>query len=160
MKALAIRCLLLVVLLVLVQPASADPLNGGFEIGNFTSWTTDQDIYASNWFGGIQVLQSHGIVSDASEGDYFAKLPPNSWMKQDMTWFADDTLTFKWAFEELQQTSMSREKVAAFSVHNEAGGFLFVDNFRKATYWSGGNTTGWETYTYDFPAAGSGHIQF
>ncbi|MDP6635566.1 MAG: hypothetical protein QGG42_11740 [Phycisphaerae bacterium] len=156
----SIPCLLVVVLLTIAQPVSADLLNGGLESGDFTSWTTDQDIYSSSWFGGIQVVESHGIITDAYEGDYFAKLPAYSSFYQDITWSKDDTLTFKWAFEGLQQTSMGQKKVGAISVDDSDPGWLHLDMLQEATYWSGGNVTTWQAYTYTFLSNGSGTVRF
>jgi hypothetical protein len=159
MKTMSIGCAVSIVLSVAVLPAMSAPLNGGFETGDFTSWTTVQDSYSINWFGGIQVLSAHGSYT-ADEGTYFAKLPVYSSMYQDMTWLAGDILTFSYAFEGVHQTAMGRVKTSAISVEDDVLGRIHLDGLGEATYWSSGNTNGWRTYTYIFPQAGTGHIRF
>jgi hypothetical protein len=74
----------LMMVAVMASTANAAIDNGGFETGDFTPWTTYEDIYAVAWFGGIQVLTSH-LVTSPDAGNYFAKLPANSNISQGLT---------------------------------------------------------------------------
>jgi len=143
----------------MVSTAPAAIENSGFETGDFTSWATWQDTFATAWFGGIQVLSSHGVYT-ADADTYFAKLPANSKMSQDLTWQAGDTLTFRYAFDGTPTTAMGRFKYALFQLFEDGNPSAIYnsEHIAKQSYGASGDTNGWLDYSYEFTTSGTGHF--
>ncbi len=133
--------------------------NGGFESGDFTSWTTWQDVYAGAWFGGIQVVNSH-LVTTPDTGSYFAKIPAASKMSQTLSWQTGDTISFRYAFDGTPTFHNDRAKYALFQLFEDgnANAIYNSEHIARQSLHNSGDTNDWRDYSYEFTTSGTGHF--
>lgn len=132
-----------------VNAAPVSVINGGFETGDFTGWSS------ISYGGQAVVMGDSGFL--ATEGQYFANLYADSLMSQATSWQAGDTLSFDWNFNANDYMPFND-----FSIFKIVTGSSTLFDLTLANVASVGdfNATGWNTYTYTFATAGTGSFAF
>jgi hypothetical protein len=136
--------------------------NGSFETGNFSGWSITEQ-----WGGSAKVVTVaeafKGNTYTATDGRYMADLTATSFVQQNQTWSAGESLSFDWAFLGMDA------RVPIVNWFNDTALFEIVGANNVPVYsvvladiLSTGNynDTGWQTFTYTFTTDGSGSIRF
>ena len=144
--------------LVMTAGASAAPIsviNGGFETGNFSGWSTSgngsETVVAS-----VTPVMLKGVVYSPTEGSYFANLYADATLYQNTSWNAGDKLSFDWNF--VANDYMNDRSV--FKVMDSGNTVISSVTLADVSTVGDYKATGWKHYTYTFASAGSGSINF
>lgn len=132
--------------------ANATLLNGSFETGDFSGW----NVNAVN--GGDNAVVTGHLGVAATEGDFFASLTADSTLSQDFSWGLGDTLSFDWNFA--AKDFMPYNDYSVFTITEENQGVVVEITLADVMSTGSFNTTGWNTFVYDFNSAGTGSVEF
>ncbi|NLX18554.1 MAG: PEP-CTERM sorting domain-containing protein, partial [Desulfobulbus sp.] len=138
--------------------------NGSFETGDLTGWGITETLG-----GSAKVVTSaqarFGNTYTATDGRYMADLMATSFIQQNQTWSAGESISFDWAFLAMDLAF----SFGPWEYYNDKALFEVIGANNKTVYsvtladiLSVGNyqDTGWQTFTYTFTTDGSGSIRF
>lgn len=127
-------------------------MNGSFETGDFTGWLP------GSLPGGATSVSTTDAGETATDGTFFANLTADSYLAQDLTWYAGTVLKFDWNF--IANDSLPFNDFSIFEVRNPIGDLLEEITLADIGSLGTATKTGWQTYHHTFTSSGSGFIGF
>lgn len=128
--------------------------NTSFETGNFEGWQVST---ANGGAAGVVQYEPVDAVN-ATDGNYFAKLAADALLYQSFSWSQGTQLTFDWNFRSNDEAPYDDYSyLVLFTAANQIlEAVILADVNSTGSYQS----TGWQTYQYQFNDTGTGFIGF